>query len=308
MKKAAFSFLSILIAGCGSISNKRMDLPPLPDTEPVQVYYSKPNIKYDEVCDIEVRNSVLLPSSTSKEDFEEKFKDEARKCGANSVIVGFSISYPGGAEKRFGTGIRIKSQAAALTGEDKVKAFSLAIQTHDLLKLSEILAPVPKHKSERAPTDDQMVDLGLYIALLDGLECDSKIVGLLEKNYEAVVPKFGAITLAGKSDSNVPLCNDVMARALEKMRDATDAVRETNNHYVRQLKSSYEKDFEKRVSKYNELLKAAARVIANACMRSGTEPTCVMKNGFLSFSNQTKNSKSASVRKNAVDVLKILNP
>ncbi|MGZ3805210.1 MAG: hypothetical protein ACXVB4_13425 [Pseudobdellovibrionaceae bacterium] len=309
MRRILLISIPLLLAGCGTTSKKLMDLPPLAENAPVQVFWSQPNLKYDRVCEIEAKgNNSFGGMYTKKEDFEPMFKQEARKCGADGVIFSFLSGYSQGSVTAYGTGIKIKGQAAGLIAEDKIKAFSLAIQTHDLNKTKEILASVPKAKSERAPTDDQLVNLGLYIATLDGMNCDQKIVDLLEKEYEAVVPKFKAINLYSidKNDQNSPLCSDVMARSLPKMSDISQAVLEVNNHYVEQLNRTFDKDLDKKVAKYNSLLKEASRIIADACKRSNTDSTCAMKNGYLDFANKTKAVKLPAVKKNAADVIKIL--
>ncbi len=309
MRKILLLSLSVLFVGCGTTSKKLMDLPPLAETAPVQVFYSQPNLKYERVCEIEAKgNNSLGGGYTQKEDFEKMFQQEARKCGADGVIFSFMSGYSQGNVTAYGTGIKISGQSAGLTSDDKIKAFSLAIQTHDLGKVKELLASVPKQKKDRAPTDDQLVDLGLYIATLDGLTCDSKVVDLLEKDYEGIVPKFKAVSLysADKNDQNSPLCNDVIARSLPKMADLSQAVLEVNNHYVEQLNRSYDHDLEKKVVRYNSLLKEASRLIADACKKSSTDSTCAMKNGYLDFANKSKIAKSSAIKKNANDVLKIL--
>lgn len=309
MREIILLSLSFLFVGCGTTSKKLMDLPPLTETAPVQVFYSQPNIKYDRVCEIEAKgNNSLGGMYTKKEDFEKMFQQEARKCGADGVIFGFLNGYSQGSVTAYGTGIKIKSQTAGIATEDKIKAFSLAIQTHDLQKVQEILASVPKQKKERAPTDDELVNLGLYISTLDGLNCDQKIVNFLEKDYEAIIPKFKAVSISStdKNDQNTPLCNDVMARSLPKMTDTSKAILEVNNHYVEQLNRTYDHDLDKKAAKYNGLLKQASKMIAEACKRSSTDSTCAMKNGYLDFANKTKGAKSPAIKKNAVDVLKIL--
>jgi hypothetical protein len=82
---------------------------------------------------------------------------------------------------------------------------------------------------------------------------------------------------------------------------------EVNNHYVEQLNRSYDHDQEKKVIQYNSLLKEASKLIAEACKKSNTDSTCAMKNGFLDFANKTKKAKSSALKKNAMDVLKVLN-
>ena len=75
-----------LIGGC-TTSKKLVDLPLLADDAPVQKFWSEPNIKYEKVCEIEADgNNYLGGAYTQKEDFEDMFKKEVRKCGADGVI------------------------------------------------------------------------------------------------------------------------------------------------------------------------------------------------------------------------------
>lgn len=105
-------------AGCGTTSTKLIDLPPLAVDAPVKMFWSLPNIKYDNVCDIEaIGSNSLFRSFTYKTDFENMFKAEARKCGANGVIFKSMFGYRKGSVTALAAGIRIKSQAAKLTGE-----------------------------------------------------------------------------------------------------------------------------------------------------------------------------------------------
>jgi hypothetical protein len=310
MKTTVFLLaIAFAFTGCGTTSKKIMELPPLAENAPVQVFYSKPNLKYDSVCEIEaVGNNSIGQSYTQKEDFAEMFQKEARKCGADGVIFSFLSGYKNGNVTAYGTGIKIRGQTAALSSPEKLKAFSLAIQTHDLKKVRELLASVPKAKAERAPTDDDIVNLGLYIATLDGLSCDTKIVELLESEYGATVPKFKALNLVatGRNDSNTPLCNDVMARSLPKMTDIPQAVIDVNNLYVELLNNTYDKDLDKKAAKYNRLLKEASRLVKTTCLRSSTDPACAMKNGYLDFAKKTKDVKLPAIKKNAQDILSIL--
>jgi hypothetical protein len=243
----------------------------------------------------------------TKEDFASMFRDEARKCGADGVIFKFLSGFSSGSVTAYATGVKLLGKAAGLTDSDKIKAFSLAIQSHDLAKVKELLAPVPKSSSERAPSDDQMVNLGLYIAALDGLNCDAKIVNLLEKEYEARVPKFRAIDMFGgnKSDSDTPLCRDVMARSLPSMTPLADAVLQVNNHYVRLLNYS-SRDLEKKAAKYEALLVTAAKIIQESCHRSSTDPICAMKGAYLDFAKKSSAASVNSVKKNGAAVRKIL--
>jgi hypothetical protein len=269
----------------------------------VQVFYAPPDLKYDRVCEID--------TTVGLEDLITIFQREVRKCGADGVIMSgnYHDGTPYYGEWIFhGTGIRINGQTAIFTTRDKKSAFSLGIQAHDLAKVREVLSSVPRRRQARAPSDDQVVDLGLYIATLDGLNCDASIVELLEKEYEAVFPKFNAVSfyIADHNDSNTPLCADVVARSLARMTDLPTAVLEIHNHYVEQLNRPYDHNLDTKVGKYNSLLKEASRMIVNACKLSSIDPTCMLKNPYLNLANRTKAVKSVLLSKNANDVFEIL--
>ena len=153
-----------------------------------------------------------------------------------------------------------------------------------------------------------MINLGLYIATLDGLGCDSKIVNLLEKQYGGRIPKFKAINFysASKPDSNTPLCNDVVARSFSSMVDKSQAIVEVNNHYVALLNRSYDKQIDLKAGKYTKLLAIAARTIADACAKSSTDSICATKGAYLDFANKSKSVKLPNIQKNAKLVLGIL--
>jgi hypothetical protein len=299
-------FSLFLLGGCGTTSKKLITLPPLAENTPVQIFYSQPNLKYDKVCEIEaVGNNSIGAGYTQKEDFESMFKQEARKCGADGVIFGFMSGYSKGKVTAYGTGIKVTGQSAVLVDENKIKAFSLAIQSHDLPKVKELLANVPKKQTERAPTDDELVNLGLYIATLDGLNCEKKIVGLLQEEYGGTVPMFRAINFysADKPDSNAPLCNDVILRSLPKMKDRPKAIVEINNHYVGLLNNSYDSKLNEKAAKYSKLLNLAAQMIAESCKLSSTDPICATKGAYLDFANKSKSFSLPAVKKNAKDIL-----
>jgi hypothetical protein len=304
MKWTSAIILVLFLAGCGTSSTKIMNLPPLAEDAPVQVFYSEPNIKYEKVCEIKaVGNNSFGASYTTKEDFKGMFEKEARKCGANGAIFSFLSGFSSGSVTAYATGIRITSQEANLDDSEKIKAFSMAIQAHDEKKVRQLLNNVSKNSSERAPTDDEMVNLGLYIASLGGLECDGKIVELLENEYGGYVPKYNAVTIG--SDSDTPLCKDVIAKSLPKMKNQLDAVVKTNNHYIGLLKYPSD-DFEKRVAAYNKLLVQASKLIVEGCERSDTDPVCAVKAAYIHFADQTKVAKSSALKKNARDILKVL--
>lgn len=63
---------------------------------------------------------------------------------------------------------------------------------------------------------------------------------------------------------------------------------------------------DKEAAAYNRLLIEASKLIAAACKKSGTDPACVVKAGYLDFANKTKSAASAALKKNAKDVLKVL--
>lgn len=303
------SVLALGFAGCGTTSKKLVDLPPLDKNAAVQVFYSEPNLKYKKVCEITATGNNSIGSSyTEKEDFANMFMSEARKCGADGVIFSFMSGTRNGNVTAYGTGIKITGQSAGLSDENKVKAFSLAIQSHDYLKVKEILTNVPKKSGDRAPTDDELVNVGLYIATLDGMNCDKEIVNLLSNEYGAYVPKFKAFNFNSfsKPDSNAPLCNDVMARSFAKMKDPSNAIVEINNHYVNLLGNPYDAKLGAKAARYSKLLTTAAQAIAASCKVSSVDPICAIKGSYLDFANKTKNAKLSALKKNANSVLAIL--
>lgn len=308
MKLKSIFLAAALLAGCGTTSTKFVHLPALPKDAPVEVFYSTPNLKYEKICDIEATgNNSLGGGYTQKEDFASMFKEEARKCGADGVIFNYLSGFQSGTVKAYATGIKITGKGAGLVDAEKIKAFSLAIQSHDLKKVSEIIAPVPKQQKERAPSDDALINQGLYIATLDGLSCDPKIVQLLEKEYEGRVTQFGAVNIwvSGRSDSETPFCQNVMARSLSKMVPLSDAIVKVNNHYVSLIMDA-EDDLPKKAAAFRELLITAAKLIAGACQKDSTDPVCATKGAFLDLSNKTKNALIKSVKSNATQVLAIL--
>ncbi len=189
-----------------------------------------------------------------------------------------------------------------------VGTFSLAIQSQDLTKVRELLLNVPKQPKNRTPSDDAVINLGLYVATLDGLRCSAKIVGLLEVEYEARVTRFGAVQLPSKTrtDSQTPLCLDVMARSLAHMENQEAAVLSINNYYVDLLANYNGADLELRIAAYNQLLREASKLIAEVCKRSQDDPICALRTSFIDFSTKTKGIKSRALEQNSKDVLKIL--
>lgn len=298
---------SILSAGCTTPSKTWLKLPPLPDTTPVTIYDREPNIKFDRVCEFEIATR-YTPSSPAF--VTQEIKSEARKCGADGAIMYSRLLTAGSGESTWVTAIKIKSHEAVFISPDSVKEFSLAIQKHDLAKVRELLMKVPKQRHDRAPSDDTLINLGLYIATLDGLSCNAKMVGLLEVEYEGYVTKFGAVTMknATQNDSQAPLCLDVMARSIAKMENPTNAVLTVNNYYVDLLANYDGRDLERRISAYNQLLREAAQLINTACAKSEKEPTCALKNSFIDVAGKTIDIKSRSLKRNANDIMKILGP
>ncbi len=145
MRKILLLAVSTMLIGCGTTSKKLMELPPLAEDAPVQVFWSEPNVKYERVCEIEAKgNNSLGGMYTKKEDFETMFKKEARKCGADAVIYSFLNGFSQGTVTAYATGVKIKGQTAGLIEEDKIKAFSIAIQTHDLNKTKSANTPAIK--------------------------------------------------------------------------------------------------------------------------------------------------------------------
>jgi hypothetical protein len=296
---------AFLANGCATPSKTLIKLPPLPDSAPVTIYDREPNIKFDRVCEIEIANR-YSPSSPAF--LTQELKTEARKCGADGVIMYGRLLNAASSESTWATGIKIRGQEAVFVSAESVKAFSLAIQNHDLAKVRELLLQVPKQKKDRAPSDDTLINLGLYMATLDGLSCNAKMVGLLEMEYSGLMTKFGAVPMTGssKSETQSPLCLDVAARSLAKMENPTTAVLTVNNYYVDLLANYEGRDLERRVSAYNQLLREAAQLISTACAKSVKDPTCELKKSFVDFAKKTKDIKSRALKRNAQDVLKIL--
>lgn len=306
MKILVASLALFVLVSCGTTSKKVINLPPLGPNVPVQMFYSKPNIKFDVVCEIEAKgNNSIGGGYTQKEDFEPMFKTEARKCGADGVIFGFMHGFRDGAVTAQATGIRILGQPAAVTDEKQMTAYSLAIQSHDLPKIRLLLEKVPKKRFDRAPTDDELVNLGLYIATLDGATCDKNVIQLLETEYEGRVTSFKPIQMSGgnKFDSDSPLCENVMARSLPRMEDKVSAVAAVNNHYVDLLNGADKKAVDQKAGRYLLLLEAAAKLIVESCQLSETDPVCAIKGSYMDFATRTKAVPLLAVKKNAKAVL-----
>jgi hypothetical protein len=297
--------LGFALTGCATPSKTWLKLPPLPDSAPVTIYDREPNVKFDRVCEIEIPNR-YQPSSPAL--ITQELKSEARKCGADGVIMYSRLLSAGAGDSTWATAIKIHSHEAVFVSPESVKVYSLAIQNHDLTKVREILANVPKQRQDRAPSDDTLINLGLYTATLDGLSCNAKMVGLLEVEYQGFVSKFGAVAInnAVKNDSQTPLCLDVMARSLARMENPQAAVLMVNNYYVDLLANYDGRDLERRVAAYNQLLRESSQLIASACAKSAKDATCALKTSFLDFASKTKDIKSRALKRNAKDVLKIL--
>ncbi|CAN5638910.1 hypothetical protein BH10BDE1_BH10BDE1_11180 [soil metagenome] len=292
--------------GCATSSKTWVQLPPLPDSAEVTIFDREPNVKFDRICEFEIANRY---SSSSPTAITQVLKSEARKCGADGVINYSSLLSTSTSDSTWATGIKIRSRDAVFVSPESVKAFSLAIQNHDLVKVKELLSRVPKQQKDRAPSDDTLIDLGLYIATLDGLACNAKMVGLLEVEYEGKFSKFEAVKMKGvKTDSQTPLCLDVVARSIARMEKPSSAVLAVNNYYVDLLANYDGPDLEPRVSAYNQLLVQASRLIVEACAKSAADPTCNLKKSFLDFASKTKDIKSRALKRNAKDILKILSP
>lgn len=298
--------VGLLVVGslnaCGTSSKKIIDLPPLAEDAPVEVFWSVPNLRYTEVCTIEAQgNNSLAWMYDEKEDFADMFQSEARKCGANGVIFSFLSGTKGGAVTAYATGVRIESRKAELTSQELVKAYSLAIQSGDLDKVRTILAPIAKDPAERAPSDDNLVNIGLYIAATRGLDCLPEMVTLFENEYGAHIEKFGAVLIG--EESAVPLCRDVVARSFPKMADKVEAIRKINNLYVGLLNTSFDSRRAEKAARYEKLLQRAAFAIVDACAASATDPVCSMKGAYLDFAQKTRLSSVAAFKQNAKQVI-----
>ena len=84
---------------------------------------------------------------------------------------------------------------------------------------------------------------------------------------------------------------DGFDRTIGKTAGTSGAGLQVNNHHADHLNQTVGADFEIKTSKYNLIVKEAAKLIVDYCKRSTTEPTCAMKNLYLELANKLKTSK-----------------
>jgi len=192
--------------------------------------------------------------------------------------------------------------------DPRLKSISAAIETRNLKKLREALDPIAKDPQGRSATENALINSGLYLVTLDGLKCDAKMVNLLEKVYQGRVTKFKAVSFISvdKSDSSTPLCKDVMANSLGKMKDPAMALTDVSNYYVKLMNDKAESQIEKKAAAYKKLLTTASAMIKEACKTSETDLVCSLRPAYLAIANPSKKPKTKAVEGNANSILEIL--
>lgn len=296
------------IFACASTTKRLKDERPLGPHDPVQVFWSEPNLKFEVVCTIEAHgNNALVMAFQKKEDFRSIFEKEARKCGANGVIYLSMSPVTHGDVSAFGTGIKILSKSSALDA-DKIKTFSLAVRDQDLERAKELIKDIPKSRDERAPSDDELINIGLYLTALQGLKCDEKMVQLLQDEYQGRVTEYSMVKSFGddEPDSNTPLCSNVMAKSLPEMNDTNKAVDYTQRYYNELQQPPFLKSYKAKIAAYHDLLLASAKLIQAGCAKSATDTTCALKPEYLKWAHAQEKSVTQAIRHNARDVLEIL--
>lgn len=281
---------------------------PLGADDPVQLFWSAPNLKYDPVCLIEAHgNNTLVMAFLKKEDFTAIFEKEARKCGADGVVYQSMSAVSRGDMIAYGTGIKIRSKTSALNVE-KIKTFSIAVRDHDQQRAEELIRDIPKKRDERAPSDDELINIGLYFTAMQGFGCEGKMVDLLQNQYEGRVPQFAMVRPFDDEhqDSDTPYCKNVMAKSLPQMDDAKLALTTVEHDYSNLISGKHTGDYKKKVQAYHDLLAEAAKLIQSRCSKSATDPVCAIKANYVKFATRQQKSQTKNVKTNATDVLSIL--
>jgi hypothetical protein len=308
MKKIFITCFLVFVFGCGTTSKKLKDMKPLGTDDPVQMFWSTPNLKYDPVCLIEAHgNNTLVMAFLKKEDFTSIFEKEARKCGADGVVYQSMSAISRGDMIAYGTGIKIRSKTSALNVE-KIKTFSIAVRDRDQQKAQDLIRDIPKKRDERAPSDDELINIGLYLTTIQGFDCEDKMVDLLQNQYEGRVPEFAMVKSfdSEHQDSDTPYCKTVMAKSLPQMDDAKGALTTVEHYYRNLISGKHGAYYKKKVQAYHDLLTEASKLIQRRCSKSATDPVCALKANYVKFATEQQKSQTKNVKMNATDVLSIL--
>lgn len=202
----------------------------------------------------------------------------------------------------------IAETETSIANDPLFKAVSAAIETRDQKMLRKVLKNISKKPEFRKSEENDILNAGLYLATLDGLKCETIIIHILEKIYQARVLKLKAVHFISvdKNHESSPLCRDVIANSLPRMNDPAVVLNEVSEYYVKLITDDSEKQIEKKAASYNRLLTTASYMIKEACKKSESDSVCQLKPTFQAFANQSKNSKTRAVKRNAGAVLDIL--
>lgn len=275
----------ILMTSCSSTKVEKIGdkiYSRLPENEPVQVFAAHyPDLVYEEICKIDLVRNTEFSLKTSADDYYDELKVEARKCGANGVVVNYSSRY-GKNISIYATGIKILSEESKIKSDD-IKKLSLATQTSNISAMEKMLSNVTKNRSKRAPSDTKIIDGLLYIYARKGFGCDVKMVELF-KNYEAIIPNFNYIKIFqdGLYDENIIYCKNILLHSFPQIKEKGKFAIELNNHFLNFLNhlSTRGKHISQKLSAYEMLFKLVISVIKEECAKDETSELCILKSSF----------------------------
>lgn len=285
MKKVIPFALSLLLTACSSTKVKQLGekkYQPLAENAPVTVYDKViPDLGYEKVCDIKLEANTSFTLNNRIQDYYPQLKEEARKCGANGVIL--DLGYQFGKKIDINaTGIRVTSEAKKI--DKKVyKNLSLATQSSNIKVLKKLLSGVNKKRALRAPSDTAVLDGLYYIYARKGLACQNKMVKFF-KSYESVIPKFGYLSMYGDglSDQNIIFCKDALETSYSEVTKKEEFTLKLNNHFSSFIKyiSPRDKQLSQKLGKFRRMFKVVNQDIKRACQKSETSELCILKTNY----------------------------
>ena len=277
--------LIFLVLSCSSTEVRQVGTQtykPLSEDAPVQVFSKHyPDLHYEKICEIDLERDRSFTSNILFSDYYDDIKKEARKCGANGVLIKSGLRI-GNKFNINAIGIKITSENKKIS-QDNIKKLSLAAQSDNLPALEKLLENVNSKRYLRAPSDTELIDGLFYVYSRKGIACKNNMVSFFE-SMEAIIPQFNYVPIYrdNLSDENIIFCKNVLVKSFPHIQKKDMFAIDLNNHFVRFIKylRLSEDNLTQKLESYHNIFKKVTKEIARTCSKNETDPLCIIKSNF----------------------------
>lgn len=254
---------------------------PRPANKPVRIIYKNKSdfdFIHKDICHI-----TLKVAKKPLKSYHEALKADARKCGANGVIITMAKAR----NKKMlikAVGIRIYSLGKKL-GQTLYDQIILAINNDKLDTVKVLLEKVDKRRGRRAPSDSLRLDSLFYIAAEKGLDCNPGILQIFS-SYESILAYFDFDK--GEYKEGIPnekliYCGNALSLFFPDIKNKASFMNDLNKHYNKFLLKSSKTNskesemFKIMLGRYQDLFVQSLGYLNETCSKNNKRKECAFK-------------------------------